>query len=166
MATLADKLREAAACPMWADHAEVSKRLLTTAATLLDERAAEIAAKDALARKLSEALRKVRPLGGSEMFTRVGEEFYADPKYCGDAIDALHQRCREAIKAEIRSERSATAAEARVRALEAFKDAVYGAAGKRPSIGIEEPAWNVDLFEVERRAAIASSPTQEDADVR
>jgi len=41
------------------------------------------------AKKMSDALLKVRPLGGSELFMKVGEEFYADPDYCGAAIDKL-----------------------------------------------------------------------------
>jgi hypothetical protein len=45
----------------------------------------------ALARKLSDALVKVRPLGGSELFIRVGEEFFADPDYCGREIEKLRR---------------------------------------------------------------------------
>lgn len=46
----------------------------------------------ALAKRLSNALLKVRPLGGSELFIRFGEEeFYADPDYCGKAIDKLRE---------------------------------------------------------------------------
>ena len=37
----------------------------------------------------------------------------------------------------------------------AFMRAAYELAGKRPSAVGEEPAWNVDLFEVERRAALS-----------
>jgi hypothetical protein len=41
--------------------------------------------------------------------------------------------------------------------LRAFKAAVYELAGKRPVIRHHtEPAWNVDLFEVERRAALSA----------
>ena len=47
------------------------------------------------------------------------------------------------------------AVEAERDALLAFRDAVYAEAGKRPSIGETEPPWMVDLFEVERRAALA-----------
>lgn len=41
------------------------------------------------ARAMSEALLKVRPLGGSELFRKVGDEYFADPDYCGAAIDKL-----------------------------------------------------------------------------
>lgn len=47
------------------------------------------------ASKMSEALRKVRPLGGSELFVRVGETFYADPVYCGNEIDSIRSKLHE-----------------------------------------------------------------------
>lgn len=50
------------------------------------------------ARKMSDALLKVRPLGGSEMFTRVGGEFYADADFCGAEIDRLRSDLHEARK--------------------------------------------------------------------
>jgi hypothetical protein len=43
----------------------------------------------ALAKRLSTALLKVRPLGGSELFIKVGDEYFADPEYCGDAIERM-----------------------------------------------------------------------------
>lgn len=43
----------------------------------------------ALAKRLSTALLKVRPLGGSELFIKVGDEYYADPEYCGAAIEKM-----------------------------------------------------------------------------
>jgi hypothetical protein len=39
---IAQRLREAASCPMWADHAEVSKSLLTRASDLIAHQAATI----------------------------------------------------------------------------------------------------------------------------
>jgi len=54
----------------------------------------------ALCKRLSDALLKVRPLGGSELFTKIGEgddqEYYADPDYCGKAIEKLRQDLHEA----------------------------------------------------------------------
>jgi hypothetical protein len=41
------------------------------------------------AKAMSDALIKVRPLGGSELFVKVGDAFYADPKFCGDCIEKL-----------------------------------------------------------------------------
>jgi hypothetical protein len=52
------------------------------------------------ARRMSDALIKVRPLGGSELFCRVGDDFYADPQFCGAEIDRLRKELHEA-KAEI-----------------------------------------------------------------
>lgn len=46
----------------------------------------------ALARRLSDALIKVRPLGGSELFTQADGDFYADPDYCGRLIDEGRER--------------------------------------------------------------------------
>lgn len=52
----------------------------------------------ALCKRLSDALLKVRPLGGSEMFIRVGsgedENFIADPDYCGSLIDDMLSKNR------------------------------------------------------------------------
>lgn len=50
----------------------------------------------ALARKLSDALLQVRPLGGSELFMRVGEEFYADPAVCGREIEEIRRQLHSA----------------------------------------------------------------------
>lgn len=52
---------------------------------------------EAYAREASEALLKTRPLGGSEMFKRFsGEEYLADPSYCGGLIDQLRSDLHEA----------------------------------------------------------------------
>lgn len=60
---------------------------------LLNLARSEQAEKDARiiahARKMSDALCKVRPLGGSEMFVRIGDNYYADPVHCGSLIDEL-----------------------------------------------------------------------------
>jgi hypothetical protein len=49
-------------------------------------------------KELSDALLKVRPLGGSELFVRRWGRFYADPAYCGRQIEDLHSRLHEMIK--------------------------------------------------------------------
>lgn len=76
------------------------------------QQAATIEAVSKHARAMSDALLKVRPLGGSELFSRVGEEFYADPKFCGDEIEKLRTERSEAVKESVRSKRALTAAEA------------------------------------------------------
>lgn len=48
------------------------------------------------AQAASEALLKVRPLGGSELFTRVGEQYLADPAYCGNEITSIRERLHSA----------------------------------------------------------------------
>lgn len=48
------------------------------------------------ARAMSDALLKIRPLGGSELFVRVGGEFYADAEFCGRLIDELRSEIHEA----------------------------------------------------------------------
>lgn len=57
------------------------------------------------AKAMSDALIKVRPLGGSELFTRIrldgdDEVFLADAEVCGAEIDRMHRELIEA-KAEI-----------------------------------------------------------------
>ncbi len=49
-----------------------------------------------LVRKLSDALLTVRPLGGSELFMRVGDEFYADPVVCTAEIKKLRDDLHKA----------------------------------------------------------------------
>lgn len=55
-----------------------------------------------LARQLSDALITVRPLGGSELFKKHGDEYFADPEFCAAAIqqqrDALHEAKRNEIR--------------------------------------------------------------------
>lgn len=53
-----------------------------------------------LARNLSNALLRVRPLGGSELFMRVGDEYFADPAVCGLEIEELRRKLHNA-RAEI-----------------------------------------------------------------
>ena len=63
------------------------------------------------ARAMSKALLKVRPLGGSEMFSKVGEEYLADPVKCGEMIDQmrdeLHREKRARILGRVALERVA-----------------------------------------------------------
>ncbi len=74
--------------PNTADHASISLTAgkLRAAINILSP------AKDRLAdwaEQASKALQKVRPLGGSELFMRLGDEFVADPDYCGAVIDEM-----------------------------------------------------------------------------
>jgi hypothetical protein len=41
------------------------------------------------AKRLSDALLKVRPLGGSELFVKRNNQYYADPDYCGRLVEEL-----------------------------------------------------------------------------
>jgi hypothetical protein len=47
-------------------------------------------------KELSDALLKVRPLGGSELFVKRFGTYFADPKYCGAAIEEMSKRLYEA----------------------------------------------------------------------
>lgn len=47
-------------------------------------------------RAMSDALISVRPLGGSELFVKVGDEFYADPVFCAAAIKELRDKLHDA----------------------------------------------------------------------
>jgi hypothetical protein len=53
-------------------------------------------------KELSDALLKVRPLGGSELFVKRFGAYYADPKYCGAAIEDLHNKLYESRVEAIR----------------------------------------------------------------
>jgi len=57
------------------------------------------------AKELSDALLKVRPLGGSELFVKRNGRHYADPAYCGAAIEENSRRYHEAMKRAILAER-------------------------------------------------------------
>jgi hypothetical protein len=67
---------------------------------------AEIDRLRTLAKDLSDALLKIRPLGGSEMFIRRCEAYYADPDYCGRLIDEMRASLDGEIRTRIRLERS------------------------------------------------------------
>jgi hypothetical protein len=43
----------------------------------------------AFAKELSDALLAVRPLGGSELFVKRGDDYFADPEYCRKLIEKL-----------------------------------------------------------------------------
>ncbi len=60
----------------------------------------------AFAKLLSDALLRVRPLGGSELFVRRNGQFYADPQYCGQMIEDLRTKIDKEIRARIRSEKA------------------------------------------------------------
>jgi hypothetical protein len=64
---------------------------------------------------LSKALLKVRPLGGSELFVRRNGQYFADPAYCGAAIEADAKARHEAMADNIRLKRRAAALEMVIR---------------------------------------------------
>lgn len=57
------------------------------------------------AKRLSDALLKVRPLGGSELFVKRNNQYYADPDYCGRMINEMRDSLDKEIRARIRLER-------------------------------------------------------------
>ena len=64
----------------------------------------------ALAKRLSDVLLTVAPLGGSECFMRVGDEFFAEPEFFKQRIAELHSSRHEALQRAIRAERCAVTA--------------------------------------------------------
>ena len=58
----------------------------------------------AFMKELSDALIKARPLGGSELFVKRFDRYFADPKFCGDEIDLLWKKYHE-VRAELMMER-------------------------------------------------------------
>lgn len=52
----------------------------------------------ALAKRLSNALLEIRPLGGSEMFIGFGDDYFADPEYCKKLIVKMRTDLFEARK--------------------------------------------------------------------
>lgn len=63
----------------------------------------------AYAKRASEALQKVRPLGGSEMFVQIGDGYLADPQFCGDEIDRLHATVHDLKRDLVAAKRSSQA---------------------------------------------------------
>lgn len=60
-------------------------------------------------KQLSDALLKVRPLGGSELFVKRNGQYYADPDYCGRVIDEMRDSLNKEIRARIRLEKQLAA---------------------------------------------------------
>ena len=74
------------------------------------------------AKAMSDALIKVRPLGGSELFVQVGEAYYADPAYCGAEIVRMREKCHDALIRATSAERRAEALEAALKPFAAIAD--------------------------------------------
>jgi hypothetical protein len=72
----------------------------------LAEALSEVTRLRELAKKLSDTLLKVAPLGGSECFVRVGEDFYADTEFFSQRIRENQDRLHEAMKRAITAERA------------------------------------------------------------
>lgn len=51
----------------------------------------ESVTKSGIVKRLSDALLKVRPPGGSELFIRYGDDYVADPDFCGSEIERIRQ---------------------------------------------------------------------------
>jgi len=83
------------------------------------------------AKRLSDALLKVRPLGGSEMFVKRNNKYYADPSYCGQLIDEKAESEIKWIKRAISAEKNN---EALVKALQLARTRIeyLGAACQNP----------------------------------
>ena len=68
---------------------------------MLLESAYEIERLRTLAKRLSDALLTVAPLGGSECFIRSGDDYYADPEWFKHRIADLHARAHEGMKQSV-----------------------------------------------------------------
>lgn len=88
-------------------------------ATALTEARAEIERRDAFIKELSDALRSIRPLGGSELFVKRFDNYYADPDYCKAAIEQDAEHKHNAMKAYVKERRRALAAESELSTLRA-----------------------------------------------
>lgn len=60
----------------------------------------------AFMKEISNALISVRPLGGSELFVKRFDDYFADPAYCKAAIQTNHERYHEAMKETVRLRRA------------------------------------------------------------
>ena len=69
-------------------------------------------------KEVSNALLKVRPLGGSELFVKRFGDYFADPVYCGEMIEDTHRRLHAAHISRVKAERELEATSARIAALE------------------------------------------------
>lgn len=56
-------------------------------------------------KSLSDTLLGLRPLGGSECFMRVGEDYYADYRYFGRVIEEQRNSLDELRRSEVRQQR-------------------------------------------------------------
>jgi hypothetical protein len=79
----------------------------------------------AFMKELSDALISVRPLGGSELFVKRFDEYFADPAYCKAAIEERSNDCHEAQKGLIRERRRAETAEQRLKSRDTCQDAAF-----------------------------------------
>jgi hypothetical protein len=112
----------------------------------------------AFAKELSDALLKVRPLGGSELFVKRNGQYFADPKYCGAAIEDSHKSRHEVMSENVRLLR-------RVRALEDQLSAIPtpAQAAPNPTCGLRDRAdrvlgewwfWDDENLSARQRAEI------------
>lgn len=72
----------------------------------------------------------------------------------------LRNHTRRLVTAVRKARDKIATLETDLRAAEEFRTAVYANAGDRPHVGVVEPEWNADLFEVERNLrALATLPS-------
>jgi len=100
--------------------------------------------------ELSRALIKIRPLGGSELFVKRNGQYYADPDYCGAAIEAQRKDSHETKAENIRLQR-------RVMAFEGKLD---------EALGIIHDLLGLDLGSSERAMKFLDDHAPTAADVR
>lgn len=65
------------------------------------------------AKRLSDALLKIRPLGGSELFVKRNDQYYADPDFCGRMIEELRADYDREVRARMRLQKQVNSEPAR-----------------------------------------------------
>ena len=100
----------------------VTEGTLEQAATQLAALSARVKEQQAFMKELTDALRAVRPLGGSELFVKRWGDYYADPVYCKAAIEERTEAYHEAMKDSVRNRKRAEEAEARATRLQQERD--------------------------------------------
>lgn len=156
-------------CICKADSAEgvVLLKMEADRRAALEAKEAEIAAataKLAHLKKCSDALLKVRPLGGSELFVRVGEENYADPEYCGAAIERMHADLHEAKIATVMARREIAAA--RLQGILEGREEAAKVADHECYLHMQTYAKSTDEQQRERLAARARTAANIGGDIR
>lgn len=109
----------------WA-YDRIDVHALCDYAEALEARVKELERVAAHARAMSDALLKVRPLGGSELFVMIDGVAYADPKFCGDAIEELASSRHRALCDRSQISKDLSASQAQCERLRAALKAASG----------------------------------------